>query len=148
MIDFVIAPADKKDLEQIHNLEAASFSIPWHKESLAALLSASGRTFCLTARTENILGYVGVMYVLDEGEITNIAVHPSYRGQGIGFALLCAAKERCRQLGIHTLHLEVRAGNVHAIALYTKCGFSESGLRRGYYADNGEDAVLFSCKDM
>jgi len=94
------------------------------------------------------MGYVGVLYVLDEGEISNIAVHPLYTGKGVGYALMRAAQEYCRRAGVKTLHLEVRPSNTRAIALYRKCGFIQSGIRRGYYGDNGEDALLFSWKDV
>jgi len=168
MTDITIVPAGIEDADRLYEIECASFSIPWSRDSFITMISDREHAMCLTARTgvtlpgktvnagtsgalqqvPLIAGYTGVLYVLDEGEITNIAVHPDYRGRGIGFALLRAAQDFCRQSGVHTLHLEVRPSNTGAIALYRKCCFVQSGKRRGYYADNGEDALLYSWKDM
>jgi len=168
MTDIIIVPACMEDADRLYEIECASFSIPWNRDSFITMISDREHAMCLTASTcavlpgetaitgtsgelvqaPRIAGYTGVMYVLDEGEITNIAVHPDFRGRGIGFALLRAAQDYCRRSGIHTLHLEVRPSNTGAITLYRKCGFVRSGRRRGYYADNGEDALLYSWKDM
>lgn len=153
MADFFIAPASAGDADRLCEIECACFVTPWSKASLLSFISNAGHALCLTARTgpkesSLILGYIGLIYVLDEGEISNIAVHPDSRGQGIGYSLLCAAQEYCRQAGVHTLHLEVRPGNIKALSLYGKCGFVQSGLRRGYYEDNGDDALLYTWKAM
>lgn len=152
MAELTISTAALTDVDRLYEIECASFSIPWSKNSLTSFLSDSEHTFCITARetggdSDEIIGYVGVLFVLDEGEISNIAVHPLYRGKGAGYALLHAAQEYCRRAGIRTLHLEVRPSNSHAISLYQKCGFVRSGIRRAYYADNGEDALLYSWND-
>lgn len=153
MADFLISNAVPEDADRLYEIECACFAIPWSKASLASFISNTAHSFCLTARecgqdTANILGYVGMQHVLDEGEIANIAVHPDYQGMGIGFALLKAVLDYCRAHGIHTVHLEVRQGNMNARALYSKCGFVQTGMRRAYYADNGEDALLYSWKDV
>ena len=174
MTDILIRPADYQDVDRLYEIECACFSVPWSKASLMSFLADKEHTFCITACTvrepqeetaytadeaENaaandatveaeIMGYAGVLYVLDEGEITNIAVHPLFTGKGVGFALMSAAQEYCRRAGVKSLHLEVRASNERAIALYRKCGFVRTGIRRGYYGDNGEDALLYSWKDV
>lgn len=169
MTAFTISSAVSKDGDRLYSIECACFSVPWSREAISALIANTGHTVCLTVRgthkqpeetaspksdpddgevSKQVIGYVGVLYVLDEGEITNIAVDPAFRGQGAGYALLKAAQDFCRSEGIHTLHLEVRPSNIHAIALYLKCGFTQSGMRRGYYGDNGEDALLYSWKDV
>ena len=171
MTDICIKPAVVSDVDRLFEIECACFSTPWSRESLLSFIANKEHTFCITAymnrsaaaaadtdpavapadaptETPEIMGYVGVLYVLDEGEISNIAVHPHYTQKGVGFALLRAAQEYCRKAGVKTLHLEVRTGNERAIALYRKCGFVRTGLRRGYYADNGEDALLYSWKDV
>ncbi|MEI8200774.1 MAG: ribosomal protein S18-alanine N-acetyltransferase [Eubacteriales bacterium] len=171
MTEIAVIKALPEDADRLYEIECACFSTPWSRESLASFIADRKHAVCLAAHEDkagstgqtnsensinagnftqpgNIIGYIGVMSVLDEGEITNIAVIPECRGKGVGFALLCAAKDYCRKTGIHTLHLEVRAGNNNALALYRKCGFIQTGMRRGYYADNGEDALLFSWKDV
>jgi len=169
--EIAISRALPEDADRLYEIECTCFSTPWSRESLSSFIADKEHSICLTAhevragsagqpksikststgdfsQTGIIIGYIGVMSVLDEGEIMNIAVLPESRGKGVGFALLCAAKDYCRQAGIHTLHLEVRTGNSNALALYRKCGFIQTGMRRGYYADNGEDALLFSWKDV
>lgn len=151
MINYCIEPASEQDIDRLCEIECACFSTPWDRSSLMELISNRTKYHCLVASgTETnrriVFGYVGLLYVLDEGEIVNIAVHPDWAGQGIGYALIGAAKAFCRTKGIDTIHLEVRTGNASAIALYRKCGFMQTGLRRGYYADTGEDALLFACK--
>ena len=163
MTDIFIKPAVFQDVDRLYEIECACFRVPWSKESLLSFIANKEHTFCITASTgraaaedpanaaaeaADTMGYVGVLYVLDEGEISNIAVHPLYTGKGVGYALMRAAQEYCRRAGVKTLHLEVRPSNTRAIALYRKCGFIQSGIRRGYYGDNGEDALLFSWKDV
>jgi ribosomal-protein-alanine N-acetyltransferase len=161
MTAFVIAPALPRDAERLYEVECASFAVPWSRQSLMSFIENSEHAHCIKAGLASsvcetaegtkeefiIVGYIGIMHVLDEGEISNIAVHPDYRGQGAGFQLLTAALEYCRNAGIKTLHLEVRPSNSSALALYSKCGFVRSGLRRGYYADNCEDALLYAWYD-
>jgi ribosomal-protein-alanine N-acetyltransferase len=153
MPEFVIASCVLPDVDRLYEIECACFHTPWSKTSLVSFIEDSSHTFCLAARTEGlesnpVIGYIGVMYVLDEGEICNIAVYPESRGQGAGRSLLEAALAYCRQIGIHTLHLEVRLSNLSAISLYKKFGFVPTGKRPGYYQDNGEDALLFTWIDV
>lgn len=171
MAEISIVQALPEDIERLYQIECSCFATPWSRESLSSFIADTAHSLCLTAhediavstdasesentisisnfsRTESIIGYIGLLSVLDEGDITNIAVLPENRGKGVGFALLCAAKDHCRRTGVHTLHLEVRTGNCNAVALYRKCGFVQTGMRRGYYSDNGEDALLFSWNDV
>ena len=161
MTAFAIAPVLPGDVTRLYEVECMSFAVPWSKQSLLAFVENSEHTHCIKAVLADalydtsagskeepiVVGYIGIMHVLDEGEISNIAVCPEFRGQGAGFQLLLAAQEYCRNAGIKTLHLEVRPSNSSALALYSKCGFVRSGLRRSYYADNSEDALLYSWQD-
>ena len=88
------------------------------------------------------VGYVFGRYILDFAEITNIAVHPEARGNGIGSALLSKLKDACLARSLLTVQLEVREGNHPALALYKRMGFREVGRRPGYYLDTGETAIL------
>ena len=146
-----IAPATLGDTARLHEIEEACFAIPWSEKSLGEFISDGAHCLCLTARgeeTAEIIGYVGFQHVLDEGEIANIAVAPAYRGKGIGAALLAAVQEYCRNRGILAVHLEVRPSNAAAIALYAKCGFMPAGRRKGYYADSGEDALIYTWRSV
>lgn len=149
MSEYPVSRAVPEDVPRLRAIECASFSEPWSERSLAEFIVNIERSFCLAARESTspdagILGYVGFQYVLDEGEIANLAVDPKYRGRGVGYALLESLADECRRLGIRVIHLEVRPSNADALSLYRKCGFEEDGRRRGYYADTGEDALLMS----
>jgi len=153
MIEYTVEPAALQDVDRLYEIECACFSKPWSKDALSDLISNRSKYLCLAAyaselQSRTIFGYVGFLFVLDEGEITNIAVHPDYEGLGIGYSLMEAVKNDCREQGIGRIHLEVRPGNVPALAVYRKCGFEQTGRRRGYYADTGEDALLFTWKDL
>ena len=91
-----------------------------------------------------VLGYIGLMHILDEGYISNIAVSEIHRGKGVACALVNAMKVRGAELGLSFLTLEVRTSNRAARALYTKHGFTEVGRRKGYYEKPAEDALLMT----
>ena len=88
------------------------------------------------------VGYAGMWKVFDEGHITNIAVHPEFRNAGVGSALIEALISAAKENGITSLTLEVRKSNLPALALYRKYGFRECGIRKSYYTDNNEDAII------
>jgi len=153
MHDFAISPVSVREAGRLHELEMSCFAVPWSEKTLADFISDTEHHICLAAReggpdSPTIIGYIGFQYVLDEGEVANVAVAPQYRGRGLGRALLMAVLDFCRSHGIRAVHLEVRTGNEHALSLYRKCGFVQSGRRSGYYADTGEDALLLTWKDM
>ena len=93
---------------------------------------------------ENVIAYCGLYTVLDEADITNIAVHPDYRKKGVATQILNKVFAYCIENSITTLNLEVRKSNVNAINLYGKNGFLIVGERKNYYSDNHEDAYLMT----
>lgn len=133
------------ELPQIAVIERECFSMPWTEAQLAAQLKNSQHEF-ISAISEDgtVQGYVGMMYVLDEGYISNVAVKPVYRRQGIADALIVRLKELCREHELSFVTLEVRASNEPAIALYTKHGFEPVGRRKNYYSAPREDAILMT----
>ena len=132
-------------IPQLAALERACFSLPWTAEQLSAQRKDAQHEF-IAAVTEDgtVLGYVGMMTVLDEGYISNVAVGPEYRRQGIADALITRLDELCRARALAFVTLEVRAGNAPAIALYEKHGFARVGLRRNYYERPREDALIMT----
>ena len=102
--------------------------------------------FIAAADGDEVLGYVGMMHVVDEGYISNVAVAPEHRRHGIADALILELLRRCTALGLSFVTLEVRAGNAPAIALYEKHGFSPVGRRKNYYDFPKEDAILMTKK--
>ena len=104
--------------------------------------------FLVVEEKEEILGYAGLLMVLDEADVTNIGVRKDRQGEGIGNFLMMSLKRLAHEQGINTIHLEVRAGNTPALRLYRRNGFLEDGLRKNYYSDPVEDAVLMTCRDF
>lgn len=145
-----IEEARDDDLSSIARLEQASFPTPWSEESLMSFISQPDRRACLVARDEisgrSVIGYTALQFAADEAEICNIAVLPTLRGKGIGALLIQSAIELCVRKSVSVLHLEVRRGNVPAIRLYEKQGFRRVGIRRGYYGDGREDALLYALR--
>lgn len=132
-------------LDDILLMEQQCFSVPWTHEQLMAQLSDFMHIF-LAAEDENgrAVGYAGLMYVLDEGYISNVAVSPDRRREGIADMLLTELYERAKAKKLSFLTLEVRESNIPAQSLYKKHGYTEVGRRKAYYSRPKEDAVLMT----
>ena len=144
MSDYRIVNAAEELLPQIEQLERLCFSMPWTIEMLRSQLPDERHEFLTAERDGEVLGYVGMMYVLDEGYISNVAVSPVQRRQGIGDALIAELMERANKLELSFVTLEVRSSNAPAIELYKKHGFVPVGLRKNYYDLPKEDAILMT----
>lgn len=139
-----IVDAVPEQIDGIAAIEAECFSDPWSRETIAGQLSGPNHVF-LTAVDENaVVGYVGLMYVLDEGYISNVAVTQSYRRRSIADRLIAELVDRAKPLGLSFLTLEVRLSNAPAKALYAKHGFLPVGIRKNYYVKPKEDALLMT----
>ncbi len=136
-------------IDGVMTVENLSFSIPWSRESFIdeVTVNTFARYFCAKLN-DNVIGYAGMWKVFDEGHITNIAVHPEFRNTGIGSLLMEHMIQTAKSEGITSMTLEVRKGNSAAIRLYEKYNFSVQGLRKGYYADNREDALIMWKTDL
>ncbi len=135
-----------EQLDDILLMEQQCFSVPWTHEQLMAQLSDFMHIF-LAAEDENgrAVGYAGLMYVLDEGYISNVAVSPDRRREGIADMLLTELYARAKAKKLSFLTLEVRESNIPAQSLYKKHGYTEVGRRKAYYSRPKEDAVLMTC---
>ncbi len=133
-----------EDLEAVLEIEEASFPTPWSRNSFLYELTENQRAIYLVAKNEfnKVVGYIGMWVVFDEGHITNLAAHPLYRRQGVGRILLNELVAVARRNGVQYLTLEVRRSNLSAQDLYQKIGFVHMGVRRKYYLDNREDALI------
>lgn len=139
----LVRQANENDISAIEALEKQCFVSPWSYESLYHDVIENKLAFYLVAEIDaKVCGYVGVWKILDEGHITNVAVAPEYRRRHIASAMLCSLTDILRNNGVYRYTLEVRSGNEPAKALYKMLGFEEAGLRKGYYEDNGEDAII------
>jgi len=131
------------DIENVVEVENDCFSIPWSRDSFIREITENHLAIYLVAKVEEkAVGYIGVWKIMNEGHITNVAVHSSFRRQGIGQMLISELLSLCEKQEMDCFTLEVRATNAPAQALYQKFGFKEIGRRKGYYQDNGEDAVI------
>lgn len=159
-----VRPLRKGDLDAVLSIEAASNPHPWHEGDFRPFVAAAGDAATAPAGREpepkrgavkrawvhagpdggGVRGFACIAAVADEVELQSLAVEPAARRAGIGSALLEHLLEWAREEGYRALHLEVRAGNVAAIALYRRFGFAQTGRRRAYYQDNGEDALLLT----
>lgn len=131
-------------LPQLLAIEREAFARPWTEADYRAEIARPIAHILLLVREDELLGYAGFWQVLDAAEVTNVAVAPGRRGQGLGYKLMSGLVDLAALLGCRRVNLEVRAGNLAAQALYARCGFQPDGRRPGYYEDNREDALLFS----
>lgn len=140
-IDFKNMKVD--DVQRVHEIEKASFTTPWSKQSIIKEITENklSRYKILTV-DDNIIGYYGLWIVHDEAHVMNIAIDPDYRSQGYGTMLFENLIETAIKEGVKRVTLEVRRSNEHAINLYEKFGFEASAIRKGYYRDVGEDALI------
>lgn len=131
------------DIDQVYEIESSAFTLPWSKEAFYNELTTNQYAKYIVMELEySIIGYCGLWIILDEGHITNIALLPKYRGKKLGEALLKQVIDFSRAVGAKTLSLEVRVSNYVAQRLYTKFGFQPGGVRKNYYVDNNEDALV------
>ena len=138
-----ISPMRMEDLDDIETIENLSFRIPWPRQAFVRELCENTLARYFTVRDNGrAVAYGGMWLILDEAHITNIAVHPRYRGKGIGKALLKGMIDYGISKGIKSFTLEVRESNHAAIALYSRLGFKRAGTRKGYYPDTREDAII------
>ena len=133
-----------EDLEQVMEIENQLFSVPWTKEGYCTFLTRDDTMFLVVEEKGKILGYCGLLMVLDEGDVTNVAVCRERQLEGIGNFLVSSLLRLAGDQGISMIHLEVRSGNETAIRLYERLGFQRDGIRRNYYSDPEEDAVLMT----
>ena len=138
-----ISPAKAHDLSEVAALERVCFSDPWPASAFATLPD-NPRVYFAVARRENqkLAGYAVAWFVMDEGELANLAVTPSERGHGVGGLLLQAVIAAATSRGIRDLYLEVRDSNSAARALYAGQEFEEVGRRKSYYRSPVEDALI------
>lgn len=147
MPDIRIDPMRQRDLDEVLAIEKASFPNPWSRHAFLYELRQNRVAALWVARPTGlggppVLGYLCLWVVADEVHVTNLAVHPAYRRQGIGRQLLGELLRLYRGRGAVRAMLEVRPSNSEARHLYEAFGFKVVGTRRGYYFDTGEDALV------
>jgi ribosomal-protein-alanine N-acetyltransferase len=141
------------DIPAVVAIDRLSFPNPWPERSYIFELqhNPSSRLFVAEVydvEVEQVIGFIGYWFVIDEAHISTFAVHPAYRGYRIGDRLLEVALESAREMGGCLATLEVRESNQVALKLYQKYGFLPAGRRKRYYRDNNEDAIIMTLDDL
>jgi [ribosomal protein S18]-alanine N-acetyltransferase len=131
------------DIDEVLLVEYASFPTPWSRDAFEnEIIQNHFANYIVLEVNDELVGYGGFWSIVDEAHITNVAISPAYRGKKLGDYLVKNLMELAIELGAEMMTLEVRASNIVAQNLYKKYGFEEKGIRKGYYSDDGEDALI------
>ncbi|MBL4953458.1 ribosomal protein S18-alanine N-acetyltransferase [Neobacillus sp. OS1-32] len=131
------------DIDQVLEVEHASFTLPWSREAFYnELHNNQFAVYIVIEHDKRVVGYCGAWMIVDEAHVTNVAILPEYRGKKLGDAMMRYLMELARLKGVRTMTLEVRVTNHIAQSLYRKMGFQNGGIRKNYYSDNQEDALV------
>jgi ribosomal-protein-alanine N-acetyltransferase len=144
-----IGPMRRRHLRSVLRIESKVYPRPW---SMGLFVSEIGqreaRTYLVARVDGTVVGYAGMMYVLEDGHVTTIAVDPAWHRHSIGSRLLLALADTALARGTENLTLEVRISNEPAKELYRRFGFVPAGIRKGYYVETGEDALVMWANDI
>lgn len=133
----------RADIHSVVEIEEESFATPWTHEIFEHEMEGNAYAhYVVAVQDGEVIGHCGMWIVLDECHITNIAVRKRFRGNGIGEGLLRQAIALCKEMNVRLMTLEVRVTNHTAQNLYRKLGFQDGGIRKNYYADDHEDALV------
>lgn len=138
-----IVPLEERHIKDIAKLESLCFSEPWSEDGILEAYRL-GTKFFVAENSKQLMGYIGIKAVIDEGYITNVAVYPRYRRTGVATALLSKVFEYAEEKRLSFVSLEVRASNTAAVSLYQKTGFKEEGRRKDFYRLPREDALIMT----
>ena len=144
---WTIRQMTEEDLAAVAALEAENFSRPWSYDAFFKTLSDENYIVIIAKETDALLGYCVLLCTGEEADITNVCTAPEARGKGVATDMLAALMDAGRARGVTEFFLEVRESNVPARRLYTKLGFEEIGLRKNYYEEPREHAVLMKKGD-
>lgn len=140
---YVFRYMKEEDIDQVLEVEHASFTLPWSRDAFYnELHNNKFAVYIVLEYEKRIIGYCGVWIVIDEAHVTNVAILPEYRGQKLGDAMMHMLMSVAREIGARSMTLEVRVSNYVAQSLYRKMGFQNGGIRKNYYSDNLEDALV------
>ena len=143
-MNFDIVNMTREHTEKIAELEKICFSTPWSESGLNEEIDNPQSHFIVAVEDQKILGYIGVQEIVGEAYITNIAVFPEYRRQGVARKLLEKAIDDAKQRECIFITLEVRKSNSNAIALYDKLDFKNVGERKNFYTNPTENAIIMT----
>lgn len=130
------------DAAETETVEKECFSVPWSRESFWREAVNENTLYLVAVENEKIIGYMGAWIMAGEAQVTNVAISPAHRRRGIATNLMAEFIRRAKKRGASAITLEVRPSNAAALRLYEKFGLKSVGRRKGYYLDNGEDAII------
>ncbi|MEG6586831.1 ribosomal protein S18-alanine N-acetyltransferase [Dendrosporobacter sp. 1207_IL3150] len=142
MNEIIIRPMLAEDIEDVLAVEVLSFSTPWSQDAFESEITNKLAYYLVLEDNRQVIGYAGMWLILDEAHITNIAIIPQYRRSGLGEKLLLEMIQKAKLHGAASMTLEVRVSNNAAQCLYEKLGFEKRGIRKQYYTDTKEDALI------
>ena len=148
MPEITIRRMTMDDVDGVYAVEIGTFVDAWSRDAFVSDMKNPGARYLVAEQDGKIIGYAGAWVILDESHITNIAVLKEHRGQGTGKRLTHGLLQYLSNLGAAYATLEVRRSNEIAQNLYKSLGFVQLGVRKRYYADNGEDALIMVCDHM
>lgn len=140
----IIEKMTEKHLDRVAELEAQCFAHPWSRASLEETLNNNNSLFYAAVEGDDVIGYIGMSIVVDEGYIFNVAVSENHRKSGVGSALINELVTYGKKNNLYFLTLEVRESNINARSLYSKFGFIKVGERKNYYKNPEESAILMT----
>lgn len=143
MANFFIEKMTEEDIDDVMKIDKMSFPTPWTRDLYEAeLIKNKHAHYFVVAKEEQIIGFIGLWIVADDAQVTNIAIDPQYRGHKIGEKLFGYGLTYAINQGAMRISLEVRVSNKIAQNMYRKFGLVPGGIRKNYYPDNGEDAIV------
>ena len=147
--NIVVRPMRPADMDGVMAVEHDSFLTPWSRAAFEEELAQNRLARYIVAEENGIIvGYAGTWLVINEAHVTNVAVSGQRRREGIGRLLMTKLMELSRESGMESMTLEVRVSNTAARSLYQELGFVEAGLRRNYYSETKEDALILWCEKL
>ena len=141
-MELIIKPLTEEFVDQVCVLEEEAFSMPWHRESFLEMIQNPNACYLVGLVEGEAVASCGLRNIVGDGEITNVVTKGSMRGQGIGKQMLLKLLEEGRKMGVEAFTLEVRKSNYTSIGLYEKLGFVTEGVRKNFYEDPTEDALI------
>ena len=141
-MEVIIKPLTEEYVDQVCVLEEEAFSMPWHRESFLEMIANENACYLVALVGDEVVASCGLRHIVGEGEITNVVTKSTMRGKGIGRQILLQLLEEGAKMGARDFTLEVRVSNTPAIHLYESLGFVSEGVRKNFYEEPTEDALI------
>lgn len=148
MTEVIVRRMNEIDIDGVLLVEEQCFTTPWSRAGFVAEMKNELSYYLVMIESGKIIGYAGMWIIVDEAHVTNVAILSEYRGRRLGERLMGELIQHAKARGAVSMTLEVRTTNITAQSLYEKFGFTSRGVRRNYYTDNQEDALIMWCDKL